>query len=607
MGSQKIHPRHDPQPEKAGPQGFCGVPSGSDTIRRPQVKGKFFYLGEKKLWIRGVTYGTFRPDRFGNQFNSPDVVKSDFAQMASNGINTVRTYTVPPRWFLDMARDQGLFVMCGLPWEQHVAFMDDRKTASSIEDRIREMIGEIRGHPALLSYAIGNEIPSSIVRWHGRRRTERFIERLYSIAKKEDPDTLVAYVNFPTTEYLQLPFLDFYCFNVYLEEQDRLEAYLNRLQNIAGDRPLVMGEIGLDSRRNGETKQAEVLDWQIRTAFRVGCAGVFVFAWTDEWYRGGYDIEDWDFGLTDRNRRPKEALHVVRKAFSEVPLPPDFPWPKISVVVCSYNGERTINNCCEDIKKLDYPKFEVIVVDDGSTDQTSTIVGNNGFRVIKTPNNGLSAARNVGWQAARGEIVAYTDDDARPDQDWLKYLAATFYTSDCAGVGGPNVAPADDGQIADCIANAPGGPLHVLLTDREAEHVPGCNMAFRKECLEAVGGFDPQFKAAGDDVDLCWRMQQRGWWLAFCPPAMVWHSRRNSITAYWRQQKGMEGPRRLLRESGRRSTTRWGISLGMEGSTEKDSQSISVGGNGGFIMEPGEARHSSLFMAQRPASWNRSR
>jgi hypothetical protein len=88
--------------------------------------------------------------------------------------------------------------------------------------------------------------------------------------------------------------------------------------------------------------------------------------------------------------------------------------------------------------------------------------------------------------------------------------------------------------------------VHVLLSDREAEHIPGCNMAFRKSCLEAVGGFDPQFRVAGDDVDLCWRIQERGWTLGFSPGAMVWHHRRNSVRAYWRQQLGYGKAEALL-------------------------------------------------------------
>jgi len=88
------------------------------------------------------------------------------------------------------------------------------------------------------------------------------------------------------------------------------------------------------------------------------------------------------------------------------------------------------------------------------------------------------------------------------------------------------------------VANAPGGPIHVLLSDNVAEHIPGCNMAFRKDRLQAIGGFDPQFRRAGDDVDVCWRLQAKGWTLGFSAPAMVWHHRRNSIRAYLRQQIG---------------------------------------------------------------------
>ena len=169
---------------------------------------------------------------------------------------------------------------------------------------------------------------------------------------------------------------------------------------------------------------------------------------------------------------------------------------------------------------------------------TSEVAGEYGVRVITTKNEGLSSARNSGLNAATGEIVAYIDDDARPDPHWLTYLAHTFLTTDHAGVGGPNMAPVDDGRVASCVANSPGGPVHVLLTDRVAEHIPGCNMAFRKECLLAIGGFDPQFRIAGDDVDICWRIQQRGWTLGFSPAASVWHHRRNSVHAYWKQQRG---------------------------------------------------------------------
>src|SRR5256884_4291465 len=473
---------------------------------RPRARGKFLFVGEEKLYVRGATYGTFRPDAGGRLYPAPAVVARDFSKMAANGFNAVRTYTVPPRWLLDVAAENGLFVMVGVAWEQHVDFLEDRRRGRAIEHRVRSAVASCAGHPAVLSYTVGNEIPSQIVRWLGRKRVERFIARLYRAAKAEDPDALVTYVNYPPTEYLQLGFLDFVCFNVYLERRAALDAYLARLHNVTGDRPLVMAEIGLDSRTHGELAQADVLGWQIATAFSSGCAGAFVFAWTDDWYvsylsemttADGEQIDDWDFGLTRRDRRPKPALTSVRKAFDETPFERARSWPKVSVVVCTFNGEKTIGDCLEGLQELDYPDFEVIVVDDGSTDATSTIVSAAGVRLINLEHGGLSTARNVGMQAATGEIVAYLDDDARPDPQWLRYHVATFEHSPYAGVGGPNVPPAACSLVAGCVADAPGSPSHVLVSDREAEHIPGCNMAFTKRALEAVGGFDPQFCVAG--------------------------------------------------------------------------------------------------------------
>src|SRR5205823_1435574 len=265
-----------------------------------------------------------------------------------------------------------------------------------------------------------------------------------------------------------------------------------------------------------------------------------------EWYRGGHDIDDWAFGLTRRDRKPKIALSSVRRGFAKAPRIVKKPCPRVSVVVCSFNGARTIRDCLEGLSKLEYPNYEVIVVDDGSTDSTGAIAAQYTCRVIRTENRGLSSARNTGLKEATGEFIAYIDDDAWPDPHWLNYLIETFESTEHAGVGGPNLPPPHDGPIAECVANAPGGPAHVLLSDQVAEHIPGCNMAFRKSHLEAIGGFDTQFWTAGDDVDVCWRMQERGWTLGFHPAAMVWHHRRNSIRAYWRQQRGYGKAEALL-------------------------------------------------------------
>ena len=510
------------------------------ALIRPHVRGKFMFADDQKLFVRGVTYGAFHPDANGREYQNLAAVERDFAHMAASGFNAVRIpHTMPERPLLDAARRHGLRVMVGLSAEQCVGFLiDGKKDVAEIAEMVCAKVRTCAGHRALLCYSLGNEIPAPIARWLGRRKIERYLERLYRAVKEEDPDGLVTYVNYPTTEYLQLPFLDLVCFNVYLESKDRFESYLARLQNIAGNRPLMMSELGLDSLRNGEDAQARSLDLQVRSAFAGGCAGAFVFSWTDEWHRHGADVEDWAFGLTRADRSPKPALQAVREAFAQLPFPRSGSWPRISVVVCTYNGARTIRDCLDALELLDYPDYEVIIVDDGSTDATAAIAREYDCLLIQTENRGLASARNTGLKAARGEIVAYIDDDAYPDPHWLTYLASTFLNTPHAAVGGPNLPPSKDGSIAECVAHAPGGPVHVLLTDSEAEHIPGCNMAFRKRCLEEIGGFDPQFRAAGDDVDVCWRLQERGCTLGFSPAAIVWHHRRNSVRTYWKQQTG---------------------------------------------------------------------
>src|SRR5205085_666006 len=190
------------------------------------------------------------------------------------------------------------------------------------------------------------------------------------------------------------------------------------------------------------------------------------YSWTDEWWRGGCAIDDWKFGLVDRDRTLKPAAVAVAAAFANAPFSAEKKktWPRVSVVVCAYNAADTLDDNLASLERLTYP--------------------------------------------------------------------------DVVGSGGPNVVPPDDPAVAQCIARAPGGPTHVLLDDRIAEHVPGCNMAFRRDALLAIGGFNPMYLRAGDDVDVCWRLQAGGWRIGFASSALVWHHHRASIKAYWRQQVG---------------------------------------------------------------------
>src|SRR3954447_13104848 len=220
----------------------------------------------------------------------------------------------------------------------------------------------------------------------------------------------------------------------------------------------------------------------------------------------------------------------------------------MSVIVCSYNGASTVESCLRSMERIKYPEYEVVFVDDGSTDNTQEILKKFPWvRNIRQKNMGLSYARNVGMNAARGEIVVYTDSDCEADEDWLYYMALAMVRGPHAGMGGPNLIPDEGSWVADCVGLSPGGPTHVMIDDRTAEHVPGCNMAYYTRVAKEINGFDSQFRKAGDDVDFIWRLQNAGYTTGFAPAAQVWHYRRNTVKAYLKQQRGYGEAEALLK------------------------------------------------------------
>src|SRR3984893_1235401 len=355
----------------------------ADQPGRLRVHGKFFFVGDHKHFIKGVTYGPFAKGSHGAQFPEPEMVDNDFALMARSGVNTVRVFTVPPVWLLDAAHHAGLKVLVGLPWPQHIAFLDDAAAQTEIRETVPAGVRDCQRHPGVFGYLVGNEIPPDIVRWHGAEAVRRFVRSLVECARDAHSEALFSYANFPSTEYLTIDFTDFVCFNVYLHDESAFQRYIARLHNLAVDRPLVLTEFGVDSMRLGEEEQRRILSWQVHSAFEAGVAGTFVFAWTDEWFTGGHLIEDWPFGLVDSQRQPKPSLGAIAHQYQSV-LPPRLPrYPRVSVVVCAYNAERTMDQCLASLAVLNYPDYEVILVNDGSRDRTLAIAESHGYcRII---------------------------------------------------------------------------------------------------------------------------------------------------------------------------------------------------------------------------------
>jgi GT2 family glycosyltransferase len=520
----------------------------SSTQPRVVLDGKSFRLGDAKFHVKGVTYGPFAPNPAKERFPTPELADRDLRLARALGANVLRVYHLPPPWFLRLAEAHGLKLWVDFPWNKHLCFLDSAATQAETIALVREAARVCCAQSAVFALSVANEIPPDIVRWSSRRAVERFIDKLVHAAKSVDPELLCTMANFPPTEFLRPRSLDFLSFNVYLHEPEQLANYIARLHMQADGKPVVLSECGADGLREGEQRQAELVAAQIETGFRSGLAGVIVFSFTDDWHKDGRAVADWAMGLTRADRQLKPAFDSVRQAFAIAPHVPLPRWPKVSVVVASYNEARTLAACLNSLDQLRYPDYEVLLVDDGSTDQTAQIASRHArVRYLRfATNQGLSSARNTGIRAAAGDVIAFTDADCRADPDWLHHLITLLVSGPYVGVGGHNLLPPDDSCTAAAVMASPGGPAHVMLTDRTAEHIPGCNMAFYKWALDEIGGFDPVFRRAGDDVDVCWRLQQQRHALGFAPAAFVWHYRRSTIREYLIQQWGYGQAEALL-------------------------------------------------------------
>ena len=417
---------------------------------------------------------------------------------------------------LDIAAQSGLVAMVEL------RIAADELTRSrgwkSVVSRIARTANILGRHPALVGYLLDCEIGQDALRAGGLEKARRRVRGVVKTIKGRAPEAMVGIKVRPETLALSILEQDFLYAEIPALEPVEIRDFVVALHNVAEARPVVI-----------EFKDASPgQDEAVAVAFGTGAAGVVAPPVPAP------VSHDW---LGVRMMRASDVMPFVTLNGTCPPQPPKM--PMVSVVICAYDAERTMRDCLESLRRLDYPNFEVVIVDDGSRDRTADIsMDFPEFRLIRQPNKGLSVARNVGMQAARGEIIAYTDSDCVVDPHWLTLMVRSMIEGNFDGCGGPNYAPHEDGRIEASCAASPGAPCHVLIADDRAEHLAGCNMLFSKAALAKIGGFDPQFTSAGDDVDICWRMLDAGFKLGFSPAAFVWHFRRNTVKAYYGQQRG---------------------------------------------------------------------
>lgn len=499
-------------------------------INRLQLDGKFFLLDGERQWLKCVTYGPF-PEPLPNHHLELKAIKEA-------GFNAIRLYQPPSDHLLEASLDHDILIFAGIPWQWNRVFLGAKDIKYFHEAQIT-FLAELKkwgNHPAIVALYIANEIPTDVIRWCGAENVRKALDSLILELRANHPHLLYAYSNFPTSEFLEPVEADFTAFNIYLEEKQSFIEYLHHLHHVAGDRPLLISETGMDSSRNGTTKQAEVIQWLCQSARDTGTAGITIFSWSDRWQNGEEEVTNWDFGITDRYGNAKPAYNAIKKIPLHLTL---LHTPLISIIVCVHNGASRVKPFLDASNSLHYSDYEIIIIDDGSTDNLEKLCSHyTHIRYFKQPHSGLSAARNLGAKQAKGDIFAYTDDDCIPDIDWLFWIAKAYQEQKFDLCGGPNLPPEpwDDDEAV--IAAAPGAPSHVMLTDRVAEHIPGCNLTVTREAFYKLDGFADQYWVAGDDVDFCWRAQQHGMIIGFHGAAFVWHRRRATFLRYFKQQRG---------------------------------------------------------------------
>lgn len=248
---------------------------------------------------------------------------------------------------------------------------------------------------------------------------------------------------------------------------------------------------------------------------------------------------------------------------------------RFSVVIPTYNRKGALRQCVRALLVQDYDDYEIIVVDDGSTDGTGQMVATEfpTVRCFSQANRGPAAARNVGIRMANGDIIAFTDDDCVAPPTWLSQLVDGYVRHpEVAGVGG-YLDPPDRLLRANSIAQYDYYVSHTLYEQGDREYLGGfeCpaggtnSMSYRRSVLDQVGGFDESFIYAGEDPELKLRVCQLGYQLLYVPSRLIhlrdfsWHSfrkqqiaRGRGVVHFERKHGPMPTTWRLLLRFGKR-------------------------------------------------------
>lgn len=207
----------------------------------------------------------------------------------------------------------------------------------------------------------------------------------------------------------------------------------------------------------------------------------------------------------------------------------------ISVVIPAYNAAATLGACLDSLAVQTYEHpFEIIVVDDGSADETASIAESCGVQVIRTERQRPAAARNAGFRAARGSIVCCTDADCEPVPTWLAEIAAPFTDEATVAAKGTYLTRQTE-IIARFVQLEYEDKYDRLLPQATIDFIDTYSAAYRRDAILAAGGFDESYDYL-EDQELSFRLAAAGQRMVFQPDAIVYHQHANSLAAYMRKK-----------------------------------------------------------------------
>ena len=232
----------------------------------------------------------------------------------------------------------------------------------------------------------------------------------------------------------------------------------------------------------------------------------------------------------------------------------------VSIIIPTFNGAARIGKCLEALLPQTVPiNAEILVVDDGSTDGTGVVVSRySGVRLISQVNAGPAAARNRGALEAKGTIILFTDDDCVPSSDWLAAMTTPFQDPGVVGVKGA-YRTRQQSLVARFVQADYEDRYRLMANLPEIDFIDTYAAAFRRERFLEMNGYDTSFPVAcAEDIELSYRMSERGWKMKFVPTAIVYHTHPDTLRkylqkkykfAFWRMLALRKNPKKTLKDS----------------------------------------------------------